>query len=183
MKISLSILSIVFLIQAIIASGMLVDDVPSALNDIGVWDYYPLDGDAYSVTSYGAAATSQNVSMRNWRNVIDRFGKENTAIASDGDGAFTISAFESLFEGSYVLNNGGDLSGRQGVYWYSYSSDGRQIHDSFIPYPAVIQDGSEVDASYAFWLNAFILPTNGIATIFKRSVRNEDYHGRSVDPQ
>ena len=161
-------------------AAMSADDVPVGAPNGSVWDFFPLDGNAYRTKSTSMAAFVTNTVLSGWNVSTDRFGIGNSAVVSTGDGKVTISSFETLFSGSYTLNNGNSLGdGSQywgGAYSYSKSSD-------YYPYPATAKSGAQVDASYSIWLKVNALPTTGSVLIFERSVVNVDGSGKAVEPQ
>ena len=148
-------------------AAMSVDDIPMGAPNGSVWDFFPLDGNAYRTKSSSMTALAQNTSLSNWTDSVDRFGLGNCAVMSTGNGKVTISAFETLFTGSYTLNNGETFTlstSWESFHWNSY------YPLYFYPYPAQSTSGSEVDASYCFWIKINTLPINGAVQLLSRSV-------------
>lgn len=128
---------------------MSADDIPVGAPNGSVWDFFPLDGNAYRTKSSSMAALAQNTSLSNWTDSVDRFGLGNSAVVSTGNGKVTISAFETVFSGSCSLNNGRTLN----EYYYSYSGNcyGHPAYDhNLYPFPATATANSENDATYLF---------------------------------
>ena len=149
------------------------DDVPLGAPSGSKWDYFPLDGNAYRTKSTSMAALAQNTVLTNWTDTADRYGAAQGAIASTGNGKVTISNFETLFNGSYTLNNGNDLTSASA---YGVNRDG--IIYSY-PFPAIANAGAEENASYSLWIKINSLPDNSV-NILTRSVVNTDITGREV---
>ena len=78
-------------------AAMSEDDVPLGSPSGVKWDFYPLDGNAYSTKSTSAVATTNNASLYGWNSTTDRYGAERSAITSTGAGKVTISDFQNLF--------------------------------------------------------------------------------------
>ena len=159
-------------------AAMSADDIPLGAPNGSVWDFFPLDGNAYRTKSSSMTAVSQNTVLTNWMDSVDRFGLRNRAVVSTGNGEVTISKFETLFSGSYTLNNGKTLSNTSGTYWYQHSGSA-----VYYPYPSKANSGSEVDATYSIWVKINQLPSTGVAKLFDRSVIDTDSEGREVEPQ
>ena len=168
---------------------MSADDVPLGAPSGSKWDYFPLNSNAYRTKSTSMAALVQNTTLTNWTSSVDRYNAAQGAITSTGSGKVTISNFETLFAGSYTLNNGKTLNSTSGNYSYertagSYSSGGRTYYYyNYIPFPATANQGSELDATYSMWVRVDQVPTSGSAELFKRSIQNyTDYYGSNVEP-
>ena len=160
--------------------AMSADDIPVGAPKGSIWDFFPLDGNAYRTASTNMVAVSQNTVLENWTDSADRFGMGNRAVMSVGNGKVTISAFETLFKGAYTLNNGTAL-GDGSQYWggqYSYVRG-----NFYYPYPAAAVSNTEKEASYSVWVRVEELPENGSVLIFDRTVDNTDGSSKSVEPQ
>ena len=159
-------------------AAMSADDVPVGAPNGSIWDFFPLDGNAYRTKSTSMAALAQNTSLSNWMDSADRFSIGNSAVVSTGSGKVTISSFETLFSGSYTLNNGKTLNGSN----YDYRKQIQYDYD-YYPHPAVAKSGSENDATYSVWIQVNQLPTTGSVKLFERSVDDTDASGKEVEPQ
>ncbi|MBQ0031195.1 MAG: hypothetical protein KBT68_00165 [bacterium] len=161
----------------VLGDAMTEDKVPAGAPSGVVWDYFPLDGNAYRTKNTSMTALAQNTALANWVNSEDRYGAPLSAISSTGNGLVTISKFDSLFKGSYMLNNGFELGER-----YSWSLSKSTSCWWHIPYPATSLSGSEENASYSIWICVDSLPETGTLPIVKRVVADADAGGREVDP-
>ena len=159
-------------------AAMSADDIPVGAPNGSVWDFFPLDGNAYRTKSSSMAALAQNTSLSNWTDSVDRFGLRNRAVVSTGNGRVTISAFETLFSGSYTLNNGNGLNGNN----WDYRKQVQYDYNCY-PHPATTKSGSETDATYSVWVLVNQLPTTGSVKLFERSVIDTDASGKEVEPQ
>ncbi len=168
--------------------AMSEDDVPLGAPSGAKWDYFPLDGNAYRTKNTSMAALVQSTALSDWTQSSDRYGGELCAVTSTGNGKVTISNFESLFSGSYTLNNGKTLNtsnySRRTTNG-SYTSGGyTYYYYDYYPYPATANSGSELDATYSVWVYVHQLPTSGSVKLFERSVANNtDAYGTAVEPQ
>lgn len=157
-------------------AAMSEDDIPLGAPNGVMWDFYPLDGNAYRTKNTSMAALAQNTVLTNWIDSADRYGAKRSAVTSTGDGKVTITGFETLFDGSYTLNNGkelNDLSGNHSyMRWYMY-----------YPFPAKANLGAEESASYSVWLKVNSLPAVGSVNLFTRIVTNTDGDNNEVEPQ
>lgn len=161
--------------------AMSADDVPLGAPSGSKWDYFPLDGNAYRTQHTNMTALVKNTTVTNWTASTDRYNAEQGAITSTGSGKVTISSFESLFSGSYTVNNGNTLSGLRGCFSYSRSYTSST---QYYPYPIKTNSGSELDATYSVWVYVEQMPTSGSVKMFVRSLaKNTDYHGETVEPQ
>ena len=157
------------------SAAMSEDDAPLGVPDGVKWDYFPLDGNAYRTKSTSMAALVQNTTLTNWTDSADRYGATYGAVSSTGNGRMTISNFETLFSGSYTLNNGKTLNATSGNYSYKYTiSASNYSFTYYYPYPAKSNSGSEDDASYSVWVLVRTLPTSGSVKLFERSVTYMD---------
>ena len=166
--------------------AMSADDVPLGAPSGSKWDYFPLDGNAYRTLHTNMTALVKNTTLKNWTSSVDRYNAAQGAITSTGNGKVVISNFETLFAGSYTLNNGKNFSRSSGYYGYTYKvtyTNPSVTVTYYIPYPAVVNSGSEVDATYSMWVRVNQLPTTGSSKLFDRTVNCTDYHGQSVGPQ
>lgn len=157
--------------------AMSADDIPLGASDDMKWDFYPLDGNAYRTKNTSMAALAQNTILTNWIDSADRYGAKRSAVTSTGDGRVTITGFETLFDGSYTLNNGKSLTYNSGDYSYSYNHN-------YYPFPVTSKSGSEIDATYALWVKIDALPSTGNAELLSRTVSvYTDSYGTEVSPQ
>ena len=166
--------------------AMSADDVPLGAPSGSKWDYFPLDGNAYRTLHTNMTALSKNTTLANWTTSADRYNAARGAITSTGSGRVTISNFETLFSGSYTLNNGKTLNKTSGNYSTStsgsYTSGGYWY--KYYPYPATANSGSEMDATYSMWVRIDQVPTSGSVEVFHRNIGNyADANGSSVEPQ
>lgn len=157
--------------------AMTEDDIPLGAPSGVKWDFYPLDGNAYRTKNTSMAALAQNTILTNWTDSADRYGAKRSAVTSTGDGRVTITGFETLFDGSYTLNNGKSLTYNSGDYSYSYNHN-------YYPFPVTSKSGSEIDATYALWVKIDALPSTGNAELLSRTVSvYTDSYGTEVSPQ
>ena len=162
-------------------TAMSADDVPLGAPSGSKWDYFPLDGNAYRTSHTNMAALVKDTSVTNWSTTADRYNAARGAITSKGGGRVTISNFETLFSGSYTLNNGKTLNKTSG----NYSSSSTYSSSSYYyPYPATANSGSEMDATYSMWVRVDQVPTSGSVELFHRSiVQYTNYNGANIEPQ
>ncbi len=167
-------------------ADMSANDIPIGVPKGSVWDYFPLDGNAYRTKSSSMAALVQDTMLTDWTITTDRYSREYGAMASIGDGKVTISNFENLFAGNYVLNNGKTLSQSSGCYAYAISRDNpyRDPGTDYYPCPTVAKSESEVDATYSVWVRIDKLPATGSVKLFERIIENStDASNRDLEPQ
>ena len=81
----------------VLGDAMTEDKVPAGAPSGVVWDYFPLDGNAYRTKSTSMTALAQNTALANWVNSEDRYGAPLSAISSTGNGLVTISGFHNMF--------------------------------------------------------------------------------------
>jgi hypothetical protein len=76
------------------------DDVPLGTPPGVKWDYFPMDGNAYSTRSTSMAAVVSNTTMSGWVDSTDRYGADRSAVASTGSGSLVIKNFHTFFASS-----------------------------------------------------------------------------------
>ena len=162
------------------SEAMSEDDTPLGAPNGVKWDFYPLDGNAYRTKNTSMAALAQNTILTNWIDSADRYGAKRSAVTSTGDGRVTITGFETLFDGSYTLNNGKELNDLSGYYSWK-----KQLYSMTFcyPSPATANSGAEESASYSVWVKVNSLPVVGSVNLFTRTVVNTDQGDKEVEPQ
>ena len=112
----------------------------------------------------------------------DRFGITHCALVSEGAGTVAITSFENMFSGSYT-----DYKPTDSTYG-SYKSQNYTAYSTtysryyYAAKPTVTKAGSEVNATYSFWMKVNDLPVSSV-TVFKRGVANvTDYNENTVTP-
>jgi hypothetical protein len=160
--------------------AMSKDDTPLGAPNGVKWDFYPCDGNAYRTKNTSMAALAQNTILTNWIDSADRYGAKRSAVTSTGDGRVTITGFETLFDGSYTLNNGKELRDLSGYYSWK-----KQLYSMTFcyPFPATANSGAEESASYSVWVKVNSLPVVGSVNLFTRTVVNTDQGDKEVEPQ
>lgn len=81
----------------VLGDAMTEDKVPAGAPSGVVWDYFPLDGNAYRTKNTSMTALAQNTALANWANSEDRYGAPLSAITSTGNGLVAISGFHNMF--------------------------------------------------------------------------------------
>ena len=76
------------------------------------YDFFPLGGNMFGVdeSSTTPKCSSYNVAASGWGICTGRLDSTGYAMFSDGTGTIVWTNFSDLFEGSYLLNNGKNLT-------------------------------------------------------------------------
>ena len=123
------------------------------------------------------SAIDGGLTTSGWSEFPGRAGVRQRAMWSEGQGKLVVGNVNSIFSGSYVVNNGVDLYRSSGHYSYRFDNN-----YAYAPYP--ITWAGPINATFSFWIYVDVLPETSVPILERTRVGGQttDASGQVVNP-
>lgn len=138
---------------------------PSGLPAGAICTHFRCSQNGYSsVSTNDSWQTAQElgITVQGWSDAMNRFDLSSRAMRGTGVGRLFIPDINSVFQGTYVLNNGLELNISEGHY---RNQGTRNVGKEWYPFP--VNSSGPFSATYNFWIYLESFPA-GSAQIFTR---------------